>query len=165
MSTSNNIRRMRKTAGLSQADLADRLGVHQTVVSRWERGVADLPDDRVGDLAEALNVPPQDLKRLGVPEPDSSSGYVNSEAERSSWRDAVYESDLSGEAKLILTALAVPQLLNKNLWIVTTTVDEFLEVVKLNPELVRAHWDEAISSPFVERVGSVEWVLRLKFPE
>ncbi len=167
MSDGGSIRRLRKEAELNQTELAKRLGVHQTVISRWERGLVPVPDDRKDDLADALGV---DVAALGaaseVTEPVGTSGqYVTSERERSAWRDAVYESDLHGEAKLILTALAVPQLLNKNLWIVTTTVDEFLEVVKLDPDIVHAHWDEAINSPFVERVGKVEYVFRLKFPE
>ena len=36
---SENIRKARKAAGLSQIELADRLGVYQRDVSCWERGV------------------------------------------------------------------------------------------------------------------------------
>lgn len=37
--TSDLIREARLRAGLSQGQLADRLGKHPTVISRWERGI------------------------------------------------------------------------------------------------------------------------------
>jgi transcriptional regulator with XRE-family HTH domain len=44
-----DIRAIRKNLGLSQAELADKLGVHQTSVSRFETG--DLPLDKRTELA------------------------------------------------------------------------------------------------------------------
>lgn len=167
------IRKIRKDKGLTLDDVAGPCDVSAVTISRYERGERQPDKKMVRCIAGVLDTPVDQLFAVAAQfEPDepvstkeSVSGYVASEGDRSAWRDAVYESDLSGETKLILTALALPQFINKSLWIVTTNVEEFLEVVKLDPELVRAHWDEAISSPFVERVGSVEWVLRLKFPE
>ena len=46
--------RIREAAGLTQAELAGRLGVSQTVVSRTESGERHLQDDRVRDFAEAI---------------------------------------------------------------------------------------------------------------
>ena len=46
--------RVRESAGLTQADLAGRLGVSQTVVSRTESGERHLQDDSVRDFAEAI---------------------------------------------------------------------------------------------------------------
>ena len=44
---------IRKTLGLSQAELADRLGLHQSTISRFENG--DLPlDKRTLLAAQAL---------------------------------------------------------------------------------------------------------------
>lgn len=45
------IRRWRETAGLSQADLAERMGTSQSAVSRWESG-RDEP--RLSTLASIL---------------------------------------------------------------------------------------------------------------
>ena len=45
------VREARRLAGLSQADLAQRLGTTQSVISRWERGL-DTP--RVDTLARIL---------------------------------------------------------------------------------------------------------------
>lgn len=38
MSISENIKAARKAAGISQKDLAERLGVYQKDISRWENG-------------------------------------------------------------------------------------------------------------------------------
>ena len=45
----SSFRETRRTLGLSQADLASKLGVHQTTVSRFETG--DLPVDERTMLA------------------------------------------------------------------------------------------------------------------
>jgi transcriptional regulator with XRE-family HTH domain len=45
------VREARTLAGLSQAELAERLGTKQTVVSRWERGV---DEPRLSTLARLL---------------------------------------------------------------------------------------------------------------
>ena len=52
----NNLIRLRKEAGLSQEELADRLAVSRQAVSKWERGEA-LPDtDNLIRLARLYNV-------------------------------------------------------------------------------------------------------------
>ena len=52
----NNLIRLRKQAGLSQEDLADKLAVSRQAVSKWERGEA-LPDtDNLIRLAKLYNV-------------------------------------------------------------------------------------------------------------
>lgn len=45
------VREARALAGLTQAQLAERIGTKQSVVSRWERG---LDEPRVGTLARIL---------------------------------------------------------------------------------------------------------------
>jgi transcriptional regulator with XRE-family HTH domain len=46
----------RLEAGLTQQQLADKLGVTQRVVTYWEREAAGLRADQLAQLAEALNV-------------------------------------------------------------------------------------------------------------
>ena len=46
--------RVREAAGLTQAELAGRLGVSQTVVSRTESGERQLQDERIRDFAAAI---------------------------------------------------------------------------------------------------------------
>lgn len=47
-----NIQTIRKALGLSQSEMADRLGLHQSTISRFENG--DLPLDKRTLLAAQL---------------------------------------------------------------------------------------------------------------
>jgi transcriptional regulator with XRE-family HTH domain len=49
--------------GLTQKQLADRLGVADMTVSRWERGTSKLTSDVRAAVAEALGIDPSDLER------------------------------------------------------------------------------------------------------
>ena len=51
-----NLFRLRKRAGLSQEELAERDGVHLNTISQWENGVYIPKTLKVRRLAEALNV-------------------------------------------------------------------------------------------------------------
>lgn len=51
----NNLRKMRKAAGLTQEQLADTLDVNQNVVSAWETGRMNLNLKRVHQLSKLLN--------------------------------------------------------------------------------------------------------------
>jgi transcriptional regulator with XRE-family HTH domain len=50
------IRRIRKAAGMSQQDLALRLGLHTMTISYYERGEWTPPAERLEQIAEALGV-------------------------------------------------------------------------------------------------------------
>jgi transcriptional regulator with XRE-family HTH domain len=65
--------KFRKTAGMSQQELADRIGVAQPVISRYEKGQRKLYDDMLAELAKALGVTPNDI--LGI----TPSKNVNAE--------------------------------------------------------------------------------------
>jgi transcriptional regulator with XRE-family HTH domain len=56
--------RFRKAAGLSQKELADRIGVAQPIISRYEKGQRKLYDDMLAELAAVLEVTPNDI--LGI---------------------------------------------------------------------------------------------------
>jgi transcriptional regulator with XRE-family HTH domain len=67
-----NLKRLRKAKGLSQEELAHRVGIDRTYVSALERRVYAASIDLVGRLAEALEVDPETL--IGPPPvADSSS--------------------------------------------------------------------------------------------
>ena len=57
----NKISALRKAAGLSQQDLADRLGVHWVTISKLERGKIRLTSEYVARLAGGLGVDPLDI--------------------------------------------------------------------------------------------------------
>jgi transcriptional regulator with XRE-family HTH domain len=59
--------KFRRAAGLSQHQLAAKVGVAQPVISRYEKGQRKLYDDMLGDLARALGVTPNDI--LGITAP------------------------------------------------------------------------------------------------
>lgn len=52
------IREARKKAGLNQAELGERVGVVQSVVSDWERGVLESWRDHIEALTRALRITP-----------------------------------------------------------------------------------------------------------
>lgn len=56
------IRQHREAVGLTQAELARRVGVQSTQVSRWERGTATPSARHVRRLARALGVNPDALE-------------------------------------------------------------------------------------------------------
>ena len=56
--------RFRKAAGLSQKELADRIGVAQPIISRYEKGQRKLYDDMLIELAGVLDITPNDI--LGI---------------------------------------------------------------------------------------------------
>ncbi|MBR0150222.1 MAG: helix-turn-helix domain-containing protein [Synergistaceae bacterium] len=56
-----NLFRLRKKAGLSQEELAERVGVHLNTISQWENGFYVPKTLKVKRLAEALNVTEAEL--------------------------------------------------------------------------------------------------------
>lgn len=60
-SLADNLKRIRKSKGLSQQDLADKLNTSKQVISRYERGERDPKTDMLFKLSDALDVNPWDL--------------------------------------------------------------------------------------------------------
>ena len=54
---STNLKYLREKAGLSQNKLAEKIGVNQTTIARWEDDNRVPTIDNAVDVAEALNVP------------------------------------------------------------------------------------------------------------
>lgn len=57
MGVSDNIRRLRTDAGLTQEQLADKLGVTRATVTQWETGWSQPRMGKVSQLASLFNVP------------------------------------------------------------------------------------------------------------
>ena len=64
----NHLFELRKKAGLSQAELGEKLGVSNKAVSKWESGKAKPGVDLVPRLADVLGVSADDLLRTGPAE-------------------------------------------------------------------------------------------------
>lgn len=61
------LKRERKKSGLTQAQLAELLGVHRTLIGQYERGVRVPKAGTIQRIANALNIP---YLQLIVPEQD-----------------------------------------------------------------------------------------------
>lgn len=58
MPIGEKIKYYRKTLGLTQTELGERLGVKKNAVSKWECGrVDDIPGSKVKQMAELFDVP------------------------------------------------------------------------------------------------------------
>lgn len=55
------IKEMRQAAGITQAELAEKINVNQTAVSQWERGAALPACDKLPAIAEVLGCTIDDL--------------------------------------------------------------------------------------------------------
>lgn len=56
-----NLRRLRRSTGLSQEELAARAGLHRTYVSSVERGQRNVSLENIFALARGLGCAPQEL--------------------------------------------------------------------------------------------------------
>lgn len=52
-----NLKAARKRAGLEQAEVAERLGVHEVTISNWERGHREPDEATIAQLAELYGLP------------------------------------------------------------------------------------------------------------
>ena len=57
MSFGSNLRNLRKSKGLTQAEIAQKLDVSQSIVAAYERGAKKPEMDKVPLIAQALGVP------------------------------------------------------------------------------------------------------------
>lgn len=55
------VRKARKDRKMSQEELADRVGLHYTTISRIERGISNPPVQTVNKIAKALKIDMSDL--------------------------------------------------------------------------------------------------------
>lgn len=65
----DHLRSLRKKAGLSQEEAADRAGIHVTYLSGVERGLRNPSIRNVRRLALALGIPTKELFSFGEPLP------------------------------------------------------------------------------------------------
>lgn len=67
------IRQARKAAGLTQRQLADRIGVSNTSVSNWEKDLSRPDADLIQKLCSALGLQPNDFYGAVQTRPESAS--------------------------------------------------------------------------------------------
>ena len=69
----SHLRSLRKKAGLSQEETADRAGIHVTYLSGVERGLRNPSISNVRRLAQALGVPTKELFSFNEPSSANST--------------------------------------------------------------------------------------------
>ena len=74
-----NIKALRKSKGLSQQDLADKLNVVRQTISKWEQGLSVPDSDLLIALSEALETPVSTLLGETVAETEADTVKVLSE--------------------------------------------------------------------------------------
>ena len=75
-----NIKELRKSKGLSQQDLADKLNVVRQTISKWEQGLSVPDSDLLIALSEALETPVSTL--LGETVTESEADQVKALSEK-----------------------------------------------------------------------------------
>lgn len=73
----SQIKKYREVFGLSQKELADRLGISNSRVSNWEQGINRPDADMLADICIALNVSPSELLDVHL----NSEEYTSKEKE------------------------------------------------------------------------------------
>lgn len=75
------IRIVRKAAGLSQMELAERVGISYQQIQKYEKGVSEISVSRLSQIAHALNIPLSrfvlDEERMMVSEAVSPYGILS----------------------------------------------------------------------------------------
>ena len=74
-----NIKAIRKSKGLSQQDLADKLNVVRQTISKWEQGLSVPDSDLLIALSEALETPVSTLLGETVTEAEADQVKALSE--------------------------------------------------------------------------------------
>jgi transcriptional regulator with XRE-family HTH domain len=96
------LRTARRSSGMTQKQLADRLGVESITVSRWERGVTTPSLPRLRRIAELTDTTVSDLVRA----PEAATGHA---AELAALREELAETrELVDRVARALERLAHP---------------------------------------------------------
>lgn len=145
MNMSKFLKRSREAAGLTQAKLAERMGVSTVAVQNWESGKSKISYDRYKDLSIVLNVPiDQFIKETIIDE---------EKARLDNWPEFLF-SDYTNEIIDTLHLNMAQQDLFGLLYIYNTDFREYDSVS-------RGSYDEYLNNVpcgFIDRVGSIQFM-------
>lgn len=68
-----NIKTIRKSKKMTQEQLAQRIGKHESSIRKYEKGLTDIPNEVIIKIADVLEVPPAEL--LSVDEWESKYNH------------------------------------------------------------------------------------------
>lgn len=151
---------------MKQTELADILGVHFNTLSRWEN--TKPPKSRVSELAKILELNEPELyeqvERDHTPEGAGDPKDKNDLFEVIyRWRNAISMAMMDPFLRLVLGSL--PVFMDMETGVIAVTIQQIIETTHINADRVHEVWPEVLASPFVERVGKVEYMFKLRFPD
>lgn len=148
-------------SGRTLREVAEACGVTHPTIIRW-RKKNRVPAKKRDAFAQAVGVDRVVVDRISQQGRAAAAGIVSNRDQVSDWRDLIMEGDHTQDVKLVLSAL--PLLMVEPDWTVYVTVDELVSRAKLERPTVEGAWPDVLASPFVKRVGPVEWALKLRIP-
>lgn len=99
MGIGDKVRELREKAGITQEELADRMGVQRNTVWRWENQKANLRAENIQRLSSVLNV---DTSELMLPETiTESSESQNIESRQVKFPSLAYWGEVADNARLV----------------------------------------------------------------
>ena len=101
MTTAERIKAARKNAGLTQKQLADKLGISPVGITQWETGVRKPKAETLKRLADALDVPIMELDERFAYHPGADVSIVAPEEDdlRDEVKDLTYSLNRAGLCK------------------------------------------------------------------
>lgn len=109
MDISKKLKNRRKEIGLTMLELAQKVGVSEATISRWESGdIANMRRDKIASLANALQVTPAFIMGWDETEPLSAIKHSPEEITLDDFSYAMYNEmkELSEEDKKALLDMA-----------------------------------------------------------
>lgn len=113
-----NLRKAREKAGLSQAEVADAIGVARPTYSNYERGVREPYVPMIQKIAEVLGMTGDEL--LGLEDLDASRGYYQSR------RAAAYAEQMANDPRYQVLFDAVSNVPPEDIDLVRQLIERFI---------------------------------------
>lgn len=139
------LKRSRESAGITQADLAEKMGVSIVAVQNWESGKTNISYKRYQDLAVILNIPVDKLIKETIIDEDKTR--------QDNWPDFLFSNDTNELVDMLHLNMAQQDLFGL-LYIYNTDF-------RGEYEITRGNFDEYLNNipyGFIDRVGSIQFM-------
>ena len=139
------IKRCREDAGLTQAQLAEKMDVSVTSVQNWENGRTKIDLGRYRDLSEMLNVPVEDLIKEMLIEADKSRPVI--------WPSFLFDDDTNDIIDTLHLNLAQQDLFG----LMYIYGSDYLEKTVIDQDTFNEDLKH-IPYGFIDRIGSIRFL-------
>lgn len=95
--TANRLLQYRKQAGLSQEELAEKIGVSRQAVSKWERSEASPDTDNLVTLAELYGVSLDEMLGLKTAKEENAEALPENDEVHVSFKDGIHVNSKDGD--------------------------------------------------------------------